>query len=113
MDELKHMPATITAILGVDGRHHAVPLMAPWSCDGKEPYHPRLGSITFGLGHAPKEIAEAIAKKIEVSYNAHSHLVSALSFIADTVYFGNPAAALNEIQLAAKSALSKLNGEEA
>lgn len=49
---------------GVDGRTHAVAILADWKCDGSEPYHPLIAQALFGRGCAPKEIAEANARLI-------------------------------------------------
>ncbi len=74
-------PECIQAALGMDGRHHAVPLMVTdkrWDDEENQPYHPRIGSITHGRGHTDQFNAEHLAMEIAVRYNAYPRLIAAL-----------------------------------
>lgn len=78
------LPERIAPSLGMDGRHHAVPLMAKderFENDENEPFHPRLGHISHGHGHATQAQAEALAKEISHRYNVHAALIKTLQDI--------------------------------
>jgi hypothetical protein len=79
-------PTPIHAEIDIDGRHQAIPLMARSAEFLQEdwPYHPRIGHISFGSGHATREIAVATAKRVELAYNNFDILVAALEIIATT-----------------------------
>lgn len=84
--ELIPYPEAIQAELGMDGRHHAVPLMVKdkrWDDEENQPYHPRIGSITHGWGHTDQFNAEHLAMEIAVRYNSYPKLKALLAEIGN------------------------------
>ena len=65
--EAKHTPGPWRAVMDHDGRHRNIPVMAPWSCDGTEAYHPLIVTVRFGGSDCPREISEANARLIAES----------------------------------------------
>ena len=69
----KHTPTPWTCEGEVDGRHHAVAIMA----EGARPAHPLIAQMLFGLGRVEKETALANAAFIVRAVNSHEALVEA------------------------------------
>ena len=62
-----------------DGRHHVLGILCTeYRGNETAPYHPLIASVFHGMGHAPREIAEANAAFIVRACNSHAALVAAL-----------------------------------
>lgn len=77
MKVCNHSPLPYRAASNMDGRHQAIPIMceAPEFKTDDWPYHPRLGSITHGKGHADMKTAQATANFIALACNSHYELL--------------------------------------
>lgn len=73
-----HTPTPWRTVQEYDARHHSIPVLAPWECDGKEPYHPLIVQVLTGCGHADKATALLDAAHIVRCVNSHDALVAAL-----------------------------------
>ena len=67
MTQTKFTPGPMEAVMDMDGRHHAVPILTYHpsfvdTADGTKPYHPLIGQVFHGRGHADKATAEATAR---------------------------------------------------
>ena len=75
-------PGPYEACVDMDGRHHAISIMATApefnKDDETEPYHPLIASVHHGLGHAPRETAEATARLIAAAPDMYEALSIAL-----------------------------------
>jgi len=60
----QHTPGPWRTNTDEDGRHHALPILAPFEVDDGSPYHPLIAQVLHGRGAAPREIAEANARLI-------------------------------------------------
>jgi hypothetical protein len=78
-----------------DGRHHVLGILCTeYRGNETAPYHPLVASVFHGMGHAPREIAEANAAFIVRACNSHAALVAALEqvcFVLTDEYGANAA----------------------
>lgn len=96
----QHTPTPWHTVDNFDGRHHVVPILASWECDGNEPYHPLIVQVLMGRGHADKATALATAAHIVRCVNSHDALLKFAQFASVAGGF--------EIQRAAQSVLARL-----
>lgn len=80
-----HTPGPWRTSLDIDGRHHAIPILAPWNCDGNEAYHPKIAQANFDLGGPSREIAEANAILIKAAPDLLAALEIAQKWLANSV----------------------------
>ncbi len=67
MKNTAHTPAPWRTNIKADGRHHQIPILAPWECHEGEDYHPLIASVFHGQGHTPRAVAEANAQLISAA----------------------------------------------
>jgi hypothetical protein len=90
-----------------DERHHAATVMAPFACDGLEPYHPLIVQCLRGRGNAPAEVASANAALVVTAVNQFDAL-NACAELLDEVerkWLPESNASINRV----RAALEKLN----
>jgi len=83
MTATKHTPTPWSAAISMDGRHNGFSILAPWDCDGNEPYHPLIAKTFHNHGHCDMETSRANAAYIVKAVNAHEALVEALENLVE------------------------------
>lgn len=79
MSEL-HKIFPLSTVSDFDGRHNYIPIMAPFDCDGNEPFHPLLLQVLCGHGHMNKGQALEFAALIVHRVNTWDAMREALKF---------------------------------